>query len=468
LVLTLSKPVKQKAARRSVAFWALVLLLVAIFLFGGSARSDVQSLVLLRVVAILSLGIAIFTMNREHLAAHRFLLALAGTIALLAGLYLVPLPEGVLDALRPDSASNDLSTLVAELSGQADAQLALNRSGALDSLLSLSVPAAVLAWAVQLSRSERFRLLPVIMFFTLSSALMGVLQIIGDPQGALYLYNTTNRGSAVGLFANRNHQAALLAMLIPIVAVFSATSDPATFGHRYGKFLLLAAIIIIFPLILVTGSRAGLIMALLGLIFGLLVSFRGSEARGHGKASGTDITRKAFLPVVVLTIGGLIALSIFSNRATALFRLIEPSEADSGRLAFWHPVRDMGLGYLPTGTGPGSFAQAYAMIEPFSQLDQTYLNHAHNDWLELFTAFGIPGMLVAIVAAAALALCAFKLLFTPDGSGRTRFFGLLGITMIVMLALSSIGDYPARTPIFQALLVIAAVWTSGQYDRKAD
>jgi O-antigen ligase len=468
LASSLPLPTKQKTARRSFAFWAVTLLLVAVFLFGGSARSDVQSLVILRVVAIFGLGAAILTMKREQLAAHRFLISLAGAIALLTGIYLLPLPEDVLHALRPSSAGNDLSTLVAALSGRAETQLALNRGGALDSLLSLSVPAAVLAWTIQLPREERFQLLPLIMFLALLSALVGLLQIIGDPQGPLYLYNTTNFGSAVGLFANRNHQAVLLAMLLPIVAVFSATSDPVTFGHRYGKFLLLAAIIIIFPLILVTGSRAGLIIAVIGLAFALLVPFGESEARTRSQSSKAGVIRKAFLPLAVLTIGGLIALSIFSNRATALFRLVAPSEADSGRLAFWQPVLNMSLDYLPTGTGPGSFTHAYAIIEPYSQLDQTYLNHAHNDWLELFASFGIAGTLVAIVAAAAFARCAFRLLVKTSGSRRTRIFGLLGITMIVMVTLSSIGDYPARTPIFQALLVIAAVWANGQLSRKGD
>src|SRR3546814_18783044 len=70
---------------------------------------------------------------------------------------------------------------------------------------------------------------------------LGLAQVIGPRDGPLYLYEITNNGSAVGLFANRNHQAALLACLFPMLAVYASIDHPSAERMRL-KFALCASV----------------------------------------------------------------------------------------------------------------------------------------------------------------------------------------------------------------------------------
>ncbi|MCQ4504087.1 hypothetical protein NON27_28270, partial [Vibrio parahaemolyticus] len=81
----------------------------------------------------------------------------------------------------------------------------------------------------------------------------------------------TNGASAPGLFANRNHQAALLTALFPLLAAFACAgvADRRTAAIRGGIALGIGAILV--PLILLIGSRAGVLLLGLGLACALFV-----------------------------------------------------------------------------------------------------------------------------------------------------------------------------------------------------
>ena len=51
--------------------------------------------------------------------------------------------------------------------------------------------------------------------------------------------------------------------------------------------------------------------------------------------------------------------------------------------------------YAPFGGGFGSFEAAYKIVEPVNLLSLQYLNHAHNDYLELAIEAGLPGLALA-------------------------------------------------------------------------
>ena len=55
-----------------------------------------------------------------------------------------------------------------------------------------------------------------------------------------------------------------------------------------------------------------------------------------------------------------------------------------------------------------------------------------------------------------------------DRSGSEALLGRLGSSMIGLILIASIVDYPSRTPIMMATIVIAAIWLGlGQQGRKA-
>ena len=133
---------------------------------------------------------------------------------------------------------------------------------------SLPAPIAVLVLGVQLDERERARLMiPVILFGCLSAAI-GVLQLLAAPAELFELYRVTGHAQPVGLLANRNHQALLLAAMSPLLATWASMRAPknsvAPSSRRWALPAAGAACFI--PLILLTGSRSGLVLGTLGLL----------------------------------------------------------------------------------------------------------------------------------------------------------------------------------------------------------
>ena len=334
-------------------------------------------------------------------------------------------------------------------------------SGAWNALYSLFVPLAVLLLGVQLNREDRFRLLIVLVALGLLSGLWGLMQVIGDPQGPLYLYNVTNNGSAVGLFANRNHQANLLAILFPMLAVYACAGVRTEEQAKIKGYIALAAGVVLVPLLLVTGSRAGLVVGILGLLC-VAVLYRRPSAVTPKKRKGNKLDLRWMLGgFAVLCLG---ALTVIMSRAEALQRLSAPDQTEDLRFQMWGPIADMAWKYFPIGSGIGSFVEVYQIDEPYELLSPEYVNHAHNDWLELYMTAGLPGLLLLAVVIFAFSRVAFSAFRTPMTETRDIPFIRLGAVTVMILAICSIGDYPLRTPILACVFIVSALWMAGYND----
>src|SRR5690606_34739815 len=86
-------------------------------------------------------------------------------------------------------------------------------------------------------------------------------------------------------------------------------------------------------------------------------------------------------------------------------------------------------------------------------------NHAHNDLLELALTGGLPALSILGWFVAWFGLNAASVLRQRDRSASTDF-ARLGVVMIVVLLLSSVVDYPLRTPLMAALFAMACGWLS--------
>ena len=440
-------------------FVALILFLIIVSFTGGGSRADIQSLIILRPAAVIFCGIALWSLKIEHIRAYKFVFVMAAALFALTILHLIPLPPSVWGALPGREIVTEIDK-VAGL-GAVWRPISLVSSATWNAFYSLFVPLAVLLLGVQLTREERFRLLPIVVGFGILSGFWGLAQVIGDPQGPLYLYRVTNNGSAVGLFANRNHQALLLAMLFPMLAVY-ATSGVRTIEQSKLKFgMAFAAGTVLVPLILVTGSRAGLIIGLVGLGCTLLL-FKKPHISAPKKRKGNKLDLRWLAGLfAVLCLG---AVTVITSRAEALQRLFDADKETDVRLQIWAPVVDMAWKYFPIGSGIGSFVPVYQIDEPFDLLSPTYTNQAHSDFLEVFMTVGLPGLIMLLITAIAVARSAITIFKTPLTQGRGAVFARLGICLFFMQTLGSVGDYPLRTPAHAALFVIALLWFAEKRD----
>ena len=327
-----------------------------------------------------------------------------------------------------------------------------------NALYALVVPFAMLALMLRLTRDERFSLIPLLTLIGLFSGFMGLLQVIGARDGPLYFYNITNYGSAVGLFANRNHQAVMLACLFPVLAVYASTGLNTVEQFRLRGALAGGAALFLVPLLLVTGSRIGLVVGLVGLLLSALLYRQPQFAR-----SAKRKIRRFNLGYLVAgaLVFGIAVLTFLMSRAEAFDRLLTGDGAEDLRFAVWPVILEMSEKYFPIGSGIGTFVEAYQIDEPLLLLDQEYLNHAHNDWLEILLTGGAVAALLAGVATVAWIRSAYLLLASSDSHRRDVVLGKLGASIILMLALASFGDYPLRAPSLTAMFVIAAVWMTG-------
>lgn len=437
-------------------FWILGVFLVLLFATGGGSRTDVQSLVILRPVSVIVCALALMTLRREHLAQRRWLLGFFASIFVLALLHVVPLPPVVWQSLAGRQDLVDIE----KLAGLSDTwrPLTLAPVNGWHALLSLFTPLAVFLLGVQLHREDLFRLLPLLIVLAGMSGLLGLLQAIGDPQSALYFYRITNNGSAVGLFANRNHAATLLACLFPMLAVFASTAKGTNDEVRLRQLLAAAIAIVLVPLILVTGSRSGLVSAVIGMIAAGFLYRRPTDVRTVRRGSPSQFKTAPILGgLAVISLG---FLTFYFSRAEAIERLFAEASGEDSRTDFWVVSLDLFWKYFPWGSGSGSFVEAFQIIEPAYLLDATYLNRAHNDWVEVAVTFGLPGVVGLAFVSAAFFWRSSKLWRFADPERRNVAFGRLASVCLTMIAIASISDYPLRTPTMMGVFTIFALWFS--------
>lgn len=438
------------------AFWLLTAFLILVLFTGGSSRPDEQSLSILRPAAILVCGVAISTLQWEQVQRHKLLLG--GALALLIGVsaYVIPFMP-VASGISPEHNLLSEINAAANISPELRA-ISLAPTATLNALFALFVPLAVLLLSIQLNKEEKFLLLPVLIILIALSGIWGTLQALASTADVLYLYQITSRGFAVGLFANRNHQAVLLAALLPMLAAIAWVNVKTPEQAKFRGIAAAAAAIILIPLLLVTGSRAGLALGLVA-----LVSTAWIYRSPHSLKSKKQGLKKARL-IYAIGFGGVVALGLITaltSRAEAIRRIFVPDQVDNIRFQSWRPIADIASGLVPTGAGPGAFSVIFQIHEPMRLLRGGYLNQAHNDYLDLYLTAGISGIGLAVIAVISTLYLGWRAFFSRKGDqSRNVVYGKVGAMMLLLVLLASISDYPLRVPTIACFVTIAMIWVT--------
>ena len=451
-VLAATSQISLLERAHSVRFYALAAYLAFVFLTGGGSRADIQSLVFLRAGAILMCGFALFSINGAHLRANRVLFSFMGACFGLVALHLLPLPPSIWHALPGRNLVQEIDAAVGL--NQSWRPLSLVPTTTWNAFWSLFVPLAALLLGVQLKPTDIERLLQVILGVGMASGFIGLLQVIGDPHGQLYFYHITNNGMAVGLFSNRNHSAFLLVTLIPMLAIFACARIRTEEQAAVRAAIALGCLALLIPLILVTGSRMGLALMALALALAALLYRRPTDLTERKRIYGR------LNPRAIIGISGLalfVLIFFLLSRTSSISRIIAGDQHPDLRFQVWGPTLEIASKYFPGGSGIGTFVETYKIDEPASLIGPDYLNHAHNDFLEIAMTAGAPGLLLLALAFIVLirwSLTAWRA-SVSDASAR---FARLGSCVVLILALGSLSDYPLRTPSLSCLFVIALLW----------
>jgi ABC-type multidrug transport system fused ATPase/permease subunit len=206
---------------------------------------------------------------------------------------------------------------------------------------------------------------------------------------------------------------------------------------------------------LVTGSRSGLLIGLIGIISALFL-YKPRSSDGVKKAKGYRLNPLYLL--AALSVIALSALSILFSRAQAVQRLSGLDQDDDLRFKIWQPIIEIAANFLPTGSGAGTFSSTYQVYEARAQLGPTIVNQAHNDWLDHVLTSGYPGMVLVALAGIGFLNLTWQALRNPMKAGRSVQFSRLGAVIIFLVVIAALVDYALRTPIIAAVFVISLIW----------
>lgn len=445
---------RPKAAWQRWPFFGAIAFIMFCFILGGSSRADVVQLALLRPVAIIwAACILCFASNLDWRLVRwpgGLLLALAALMIL----QLVPLPFGWWTAMP--GRENARSAMI--LTGQAGAMhgWSLMPDRTLNSLFSLAVPSAMILNLAALDQKDRRALLPWVGGAIAANMLLGFVQLIVGGGGRFRPFDTTDMEAAVGFFANRNHSAVLIAAALPLAACL-ATLRLKTPARKAALQLVIAgAMVMALLAVFAIGSRSGLAMAAVGLGWAVIVAWQ-ELRRAYLRRSRP--MRWAILLAPLAAVGGLIVLSLAASRGEAIRRLFDPAQYADIRIQSLPTSLSMMRDLLPFGSGFGTFESMYRAAELRSLLHLRYLNHAHNDYVELVIDAGLAGAVILLAALAWFAVNTIRAFRSAPGiDGFDRRLAIAGSGVILIAALASVADYPMRTPIWMLVTAICAVW----------
>lgn len=435
--------------RPSLSLLLLLVLFGALWVAGGASRADAAGQAVVRGVAFGALVVAaLFAPRPAFPGVGSIALLLLGAV-LLAAVQLVPLPPAVWQALPGRGLFSEAAAAAGQV--QPWRPLAIVPGAAFNALASLVVPVTALTLLAGLEERERGWLPGLVLLMISASAIVGLLQF----SGAYFLNPLIDGtpGQIGGIFSNRNHFALLLALgclLAPVWAFMGGTGPGWRVPVAFGLTLLFSL------MILGTGSRAGLVLAVVAIGFGLMIV-------RHGIRRELDHAPRWVLPALIVAIVGVLAIfvliSVASDRAASIGRLLQADPGQDMRGRGLPVVLDMIRAYFPAGSGLGSFDAVFRVDEPFDLLKRTYFNHAHNDFLEVLLDAGALGGILLVAALGWWGVASFR---AWRAGARSRYMlPKLGSAALLLILLASAVDYPARTPTIMALAIVAAVWLSG-------
>jgi hypothetical protein len=112
-----------------------------------------------------------------------------------------------------------------------------------------------------------------------------------------------------------------------------------------------------------------------------------------------------------------------------------------------------GKTFSPIGSGLGSFVPAYQLFERPETLLPQFVNHAHDDYIELWIEAGVLGLAVLAAGLAWFLTAALRAAFWP--SGRDIDLPRVAVIVILILLVHSAVDYPLRTAALSTLFAFA-------------
>lgn len=424
--------------------------------FGGGTHSGFLGDAVLQLVSLPLLWMTIIKLLEcRELTRLRWVLLFVAAVVLLPLMQLIPLPPSIWTLLPGRGVIEDTYEFLG--ASQPAFSLTVSPTATWLSMLGLVPTVAIFLGTLTLGHEERRLLSLVLIAMGVVSVFLGLLQLAGGANSVLRFYAVTNTTEAVGFFANRNHFAALLytAMLFAfcwLAEASIAVSQQRRWAAADSRSVIYFAGSIVSFIALLAGqlmarSRAGLILSVVALLAGF--------ASGMGaRQMHINKRRSKFLFSTV-------AVTVIFFLQFALLRILDrfgPDTVSNARVAIVRNTISAARAYMPFGSGLGTFVPIYQLFEKPADISVTYVNHAHNDFLELWLEAGIPGLLLLMVFIGWLGRQTMVVWRKGEANGERIDCNLMkfAAVVLVLLLLHSLVDYPLRTAAMMAVVAFAS------------
>ena len=336
------------------------------------------------------------------------------------------------------------------------ARMTLDRSETRQALVLLLTDLVFFFLAVQLFGEGRSSiLLPFGLAVLIFAGGLGLFAILQSASGAQRIYGVveTPGGVLFGPYVDRDHFAGLMEMLLPVAVLYVV--------GRHGRLTLEASIwnlcVIALGLasLLLAGSRGGLLALSAEIAITSFVLRRAAARIGQR-------TRLATVAALTLVAG------------VALFAYVDPGWVAKklGSVAYidktwgeWSGDRERMSGdalrmwrdHPLLGAGLGDFETAYPHYQSYPS--DTWVDHAHNDYLEAGAETGLAGALIIVSAILLFLRLAFRDWKNPFRShaGWIRLGAAIGCCGLLVHGLADFNLHiPANAAWFAVLAGIAA------------
>jgi hypothetical protein len=274
-------------------------------------------------------------------------------------------------------------------------------------------------------------------------ALLGGTWVWNFPQYGQYL------GSASGTFVSPNHCAAYLQMVFPIAAanfLFSRRSFEQ-------KVVMGIACLLIIAALLLTAAPNGWLGWLASVIVLLVYIIKRGGKKSRWLMVGVGL-------LGLLLIAALIGLLAGSDTGRDFISMERQSRA-----VLWRSAWEIARGNVLLGAGPGMFRWLY----PAHRTLPGVFDSAQNEYLDVFTEYGVIGIALVLWVLAAFVMGATRILsvrasrYSASTLSNRYAFTVGGLAAVAALAVGSVFDSSLHVPanLFTAVAIMATTLTCG-------
>jgi O-antigen ligase len=310
--------------------------------------------------------------------------------------------------------------------------VSLAPSDTIAALFTLIPPLAMFVAVVRLKAYRTSWLTGALLAGTVAGILLGVLQFSsGDKMSSpWYPYPQSSFGVATGFFANGNHMAILLVITLPFLAALLASGRRSDRQLKSAMVTIAAAL----TLVILVGIALNRSLAGIGLAFPVL-----AVSALIVLPQRSSLRRWAIGLAALLLVGAVGALATSSTSGAQWSS--DMSGSVQGRQEMLDTSVRMMRDFMPWGSGLGSYREAYHLYEDPGTVTNTYVVHAHNDYVEIAVELGVAGILLMIAFLAWWLAAVARAWRQADAGVYARAASIASAAILV----HSLADFPLRT-----------------------